>query len=72
MATYKEIQKYVKQRYGFVAQTCWIAHVKELNGLDVRRSPNRQSSRRVKPCPLDKQEPIREALKHFGMLEATP
>ena len=69
MATYQEIQRYLKQRYGFVAQTCWIAHVKELSGLAVRRSPNRQSSKRVKPCPPVKQEAIREALEHFGMLK---
>ena len=68
MAPYQQIQEYVKRRYGFVPQTCWIAHVKELSGLAVRRAANRRSSRRVKPCPPDKQEPIHEALKHLGML----
>ncbi|WP_279574116.1 hypothetical protein [Burkholderia anthina] len=39
MASYKDIQMFVKQRHGIVAQTCWIAHVKELNGLPLRKHP---------------------------------
>ncbi len=68
MATYQQIQEYVKAKYDFLPHTCWIAHVKELSGLPVRRAHNRQGSRRVNPCPPDKQVPIREALNHFGML----
>ena len=68
MATYRDIQAYVKQKYGFVPQTCWIAHVKQLSSLVVPRSPNRQGVKRVKPCPPNKKEPVREALKHFGII----
>jgi hypothetical protein len=68
MATYKQIQSYVKQRYGYMPKTCWIAHVKELVGMSVPRSPNRQGDERMHPCPVDKQNDIREALQHFGML----
>lgn len=32
MATYKEIQQYVKLKYGFTPKTCWIAHMKEMYG----------------------------------------
>lgn len=42
MATYKQIQTWVKQQYGFTPETCWIAHVKELMGLSVRSAPNRK------------------------------
>lgn len=28
-ATNKEIEDYVKKKYGFTVKTCWIAHVKE-------------------------------------------
>ena len=28
MATYKQIQDWVKKQYGFVPKTCWIADVK--------------------------------------------
>lgn len=69
MATYKQIQLWVKQQFGFVPQTCWIAHVKELSGLPIRLAPNRMNVERAKPCPPNKVESIREALQHFGMIE---
>jgi hypothetical protein len=69
MATYRDIQDYIRDRYGFAAQSCWIAHVKELSGLPIRHAPNRQQrGQRVKPCPTDKVAPIQEALRHFGVL----
>ena len=34
MSTYRRIQEYVKRQYGFTPKTCWIAHVKELCGLE--------------------------------------
>ena len=61
MATYKEIQAYVEKRYGYVPETCWIAHVKELSGLPVRRAPNRKGDEREKPCPPDRVNDIRAA-----------
>ena len=52
MATYKEIQGYVKGTYGFLPKTCWIAHMKELCGIPVNNAPNRISPpHREKPCP---------------------
>lgn len=70
MATYKEIQEYIKIKYGFKAQTCWIAHMKEICNLKVRVAPNRHSAtKREKPCPLEKQKTIKEAFKHFNMIE---
>ena len=69
MATYKEIQAYVKLNYGFQPKTCWIAHMKEICCLEVRVSHNRHSlEKREKPCPADKQDAIKEAFKHFGMI----
>lgn len=69
MATYKDIQAWVKQHYGFVPKTCWIAHVKSLSGLPMRKAPNRLGASRVAPCPYDKMPPIRAALVHFKMLK---
>lgn len=43
MATYKQIQEYVKYNYGFVPKTCWIAHMKEVCGIYVKKAPNRIS-----------------------------
>jgi hypothetical protein len=69
MATYKQIQEYVKQRHGYTPQTCWIAHVKELVGLKPNVSPNRRSvDKRVKPCPPNKQNDLIEAFRHFNMI----
>ena len=67
-ATYKEIQKWVQQRFGFVPETCWIAHCKEIYGLPLRDVPNRQGEKRVKPCPPQKQAAIKKAFQHFGLL----
>lgn len=68
MATYKQIQDWVKQQYGFAPKTCWIAHVKQLSGLPMRQAPNRKGEERIFPCPPEKMAPIRAALRHFGMI----
>ncbi len=69
MATYLEIQFYVKQKYGFTPETCWIAHAKELCGIPVREAPNRiDPNKRVKPCPEDKLPAIKDAFRHFGVI----
>jgi hypothetical protein len=69
MATYGAIERWVWREYGFVIQPAWIAHVKELNGLPVRRAWNRQATGRLVACPPDKRPAIEAALRHFGMLE---
>lgn len=67
MATYRQIQDAIRAEIGRVMQSCWIAHVKELNGVPLRKSP-RDGAPRVKPCP-DKYRPIIEAeLRRQGML----
>ena len=69
MATYLEIQAYVKAKHGFVPKTCWIAHAKELCGIPVSKAPNRiDPNERVDPCPDDKFQAIKEAFRHFGMV----
>lgn len=69
MATYKEIQGYVKETYGFLPKTCWIAHMKELCGIPVKNVPNRISpSHREKTCPPEKMPYVKEAFRHFGMI----
>lgn len=68
MATYKQIQDYVKKRYGYQPKTCWIAHVKELSGLSMRKAWNRAGTRREEPCPKGKIPDIQAALRHFGMI----
>lgn len=69
MATYDQVQEYVRAHYGRTVKTCWIAHVKELNGLPVRTAPNRFSlESRENPCPDRFRPMIEEAMRHFGMI----
>ena len=67
MATYKQIQALVRRKQGWVPQTCWIAHCKELKGLPLGRAHNRNGQRQ-KPCPESKRGAIIEAFHYFGML----
>ncbi len=67
MATYVEIRECVRARHGRYVKDCWIAHVKELNGLPVKMSPNRMSPRKC-PCPDRVRPMIEDAMRHLGML----
>lgn len=70
MATYKEIQNYVKSNFGYVPKTCWIAHCKEIHGLQPKVSSNRHSiTERKFPCPIQKQNDILEAFKFYKMID---
>lgn len=68
MATYEEVQCWVKAKHGFVPKTCWIANCKELAGLPVREASNRGGKRRAVPCPPARRGPIMAAFRHFGMI----
>jgi len=69
MATYAEIAAYVRGRYGRTVKTCWIAHVKELNGLPLRTAPNRMPGTvRKYSCPAWARPMIEHAMRQFGML----
>jgi hypothetical protein len=69
MATYRDIQEDIQRRYGRTVKTCWIAHVKELNGLELRLAPNRQSAAtRVNPCPSEVRPLIEDSMRRLGML----
>lgn len=69
MATYMDIQQYVRKIYGFQPKPCWPAHVKELCGIPVKVSPRRISpSKRQVPCPPEKAKYIKEAFHHFNMV----
>lgn len=69
MATYREIQEDVFDRTGKTVKTCWIAHVKALQGLTTRQAHNRHdSTQRAHPCPSDRRAHIEASLRRFGML----
>jgi len=66
MNIYKAVQQRVKQQAGFVPKTCWIAHVLELNGQELRPAHNRKDrDTRQVPCPADKRTPIERALREL-------
>jgi len=66
-ATYAEIQDYVRKKYGKVVKTCYIAHAKEICGLNPKRSKQRPG-KRMYPCPDDKLPWIKDAFSHFKMI----
>lgn len=69
MATYEEIRSDVRKQHGRYVQNCWIAHVKELNGLTSRTAHNRQSlDRRVKPCPAEVRPIIEASMRRLKMI----
>ena len=68
MATYKEIQEWIKKKYKYEPKTCWIADVKEQCGLPVKSAWNRQGPKRRNPCPKDKIKDIKSAFHYFGMI----
>ena len=70
MATYTEIQSDIKDRFGKSIKTCWIADVKELNGLKPKPSVNRLSLKiRKHPCPDNYRKMIEDSMRKFRMIK---
>ncbi|MFN8139198.1 MAG: hypothetical protein U0R49_05320 [Fimbriimonadales bacterium] len=52
MSTYKEIDAEFRRRHGKSVKPCWIADVKELNGVPLRQSARSVThATRLHPCP---------------------
>jgi len=68
--TYKRIQEYVQEKYGFKVHAAYIAEVKRMVGLDMHKAPNAVEQRKHEyhPCPPEKVEAIKNALRHFGLI----
>ncbi len=70
-ATYEEIKDYVLKQSGLKVSNLCIAQVKQKCGIIERANynlPKSENSRQPK-CLLDKEKVIKEALKHFKMIE---
>ena len=68
--TYKMIQEYVENKYGFKVHTAYISEVKRSLGLDMYDAPNAVETLknpRKHPTP-EKVEAIKDALKHFEII----
>ena len=70
-ATYKEIQDYVLEKFGFKVSTLYIAQVKKKHGLEVKEHYNmpKNENRKVSQCSIEKEEAILDALKCFKMIK---
>lgn len=72
MATYREIQQYVKHKHGITVRTCWIADIKEEHGLTRGPAHNRGKSGKSYPCPPRFRPLIEDALRHFDYMRSYP
>jgi hypothetical protein len=61
--TDQEIQKWILRQHGFVPESAWIAHCKELFGIAISGTSNADN-----PCPAEKVAAIKQALRYFGLL----
>ena len=69
-ATYQEIKDFVLEYTGLKVSNLYIAQVKQKCGIIERENYNKPKSEDAKQpqCPPEKEEAIKEALKHFGMI----
>ena len=69
-ATYKEIQNYVLEKFGFKVSNLYIAQVKEKCGIKERGNYNKSKNFDSKQpvCPIEKEESIKDAFRHFQMI----
>ena len=69
-ATYKQIQNYVFEKFGFKVSNLYIAQVKEKYGIKERENYNKSKNEDSKQpiCPAEKEEAIKDAFRHFKML----
>ncbi len=70
-ATYQEIKDYVLEHSGLKVSSLYIAQIKQKCGIIERDCYNKPKSEEAKQpnCPPNKGKAIKEALKHFGMIE---
>ena len=69
-ATYKNIQNWVQEKYGFHVTNLNIAQVKQKHGIIERENYNKPKSEdsRQPRCPEEKVKAIEDALRHFQMI----
>ncbi|NLL78428.1 MAG: 23S rRNA (uracil(1939)-C(5))-methyltransferase RlmD [Clostridiales bacterium] len=70
-ATYKEINEYVEEKYGFKLHSAFIAQVKRECGIEMGENYNLSKSDDYEPREVtpEKRAAIIDALKHFNMIE---
>ena len=68
--TYKDIQAYIEEKYGFKVHTAYIAEMKRDLGLPMYNAPNAvEELKRPRSHPTtEMEEVIKDALKHFEII----
>ena len=69
-ATYEQIKDYVLKTYGFQVTSLQIAQTKRKLGFPIGDNYNlsKKENQVIPQCPPEKENAIREALRHFRML----
>ena len=69
-ATYKQIQNYVLEKFGFKVSNLYIAQVKEKCGIKERENYNKSKKEDLKQpiCSIEKEEAIKDAFRYFQMI----
>lgn len=68
-ATYAEIKEYVLENTGLKVSQLYIAQVKRKHGIIERINYNTGSGKvKIPQVPLEKEQAIEEALRHFKMI----
>lgn len=69
-AIYAEIKDYVLKEHGLNVSNLYISQVKRKCGIEVGENYNLPKSEesRQPQCPEEKENAIRDALEHFGMI----
>ena len=69
-ATYREIEEWVREKYGFHVTNLNIAQVKQKHGIIERENSNKAESADSKQpgCPEEKVKAIEDAMRHFQMI----
>ena len=68
-ATYKEIEMYVKNKFGLHVPNLYIAQVKQAHGIIERENFNKGAEgHRIPQCPKEKWDAIEDALRYFRMI----
>ena len=69
--TYKRIQEWIEENYGLKVHTAYVAEVKRELGLSMYDAPNavEELKQPRKHPTAEKVEAIKDALKHFNIVE---
>ena len=69
-ATYKQIKKYVLNKFGFKVSALYIVQIKRKCEIEVKGHYNKskKENQRISQCTPEKEEAIMDALRHFKMI----